>query len=419
MDRFMVYGGHRLEGSLRASGAKNAVLPILAAVLLNPHEVALTRVPRIVDVDNMLSILVELGCSVTWAGPHELVIDASTAVGWVMPEQLAREMRSSIVMLGSILGRFGKAQLTYPGGCEIGLRPIDLHLSGLQALGAVIVEEGGHIECRGQLHGGSVTLDYPSVGATENIILATVLTSHTTVIRNAALEPEIVDLQGFLNACGAKVSGAGTATVTVEGVEALHGCTYEIMADRIEAGTYLIAAAITQGDVTVTGVQPGLLQPVLAKLREGGCVVDESTDWIRARATNRPSVLRAVQTRPYPGFPTDMQAQFMVYMTIMQGTGMMEENIFENRYKHSSELIRMGADIIIRDRNAIIHGVPRLKGARVAATDLRGGACLVLAGLQAEGCTLVENAHLIDRGYESLDQRLVGLGGAVERLRSE
>lgn len=413
---FLVKGGRRLSGGVRVCGSKNAVLPILAASLLTDGDVVLENCPKLTDVDNMLRILQYLGCNAN-LGNGTVTLNASGAALWEMPEHLSRELRSSIFLLGPILGRFGRALFTYPGGCEIGQRPIDFHLKGLRVLNAAIEETHGYIVCKpSRLTGATVNLDYPSVGATENVMMAAVKAEGRTVIHNAAMEPEIQSLQDFINAMGGNVRGAGTPTVEIEGVRRLHGAEYSIPADRIVAGTYLTAVAIAGGEAELTDAQPECMGPVLSKLRDAGCELKCGARSVHIRCAGRPAALRLIETLPYPGFPTDMQAQFFALSTISKGSTMIVENVFENRFRHAAELIRMGAEVAVRDRMALIHGVERLTGAAVAAYDLRGGAALVLAGLAAEGATRVDGVHYIDRGYEALDRDLSLLGADITRI---
>ena len=414
MDVFRIMGGNRLSGTVRLSGAKNAVLPILAAALLTGEPVVLKDCPRLKDVSNMLAILQTLGCTYRQKD-GEIAIDASCAQGWEMPDELSKQLRSSIFMMGSILGRFRRATVTYPGGCEIGLRPIDLHLSGLRALGVKITEAHGMIYCDGsEMRGGEVQLDFPSVGATENVMMAAVLSKGQTVIHNAAREPEIWDLQNFINAMGGQVSGAGSSTIFIEGVEHLHGAVYSPLPDRIVAGTLMAAAAVTGGELELDNVRPGDLAAVNDKMRQAGCAIETQGARLFLRA---PQALRPVRisTQPFPGFPTDMQAQMMAMACLAQGTSVIVENVFENRFAQASQLRRMGADILINDRTAVIHG-GRLTGASVMSRDLRGGAALVIAALAAEGVSEVGNVEFIDRGYEALEDTLNALGARIQRL---
>ncbi len=418
MASIVVAGGRTIAGSARVSGAKNAALPILAACLLNAGPVTLKNCPRLRDVENMLRILEALGVQARREG-EDLLLDAGGATGYVMPQAPSKELRSSIFMLGPLLGRFGRAVCTYPGGCEIGHRPIDLHIRGLAMLGAEIREEHGLILCEGEkLTGADIHLDYPSVGATENIMMAAVRAEGETVIYNAAREPEIEDLQTFLRELGYRVSGAGSSTVRIRGggrVPAEKAVTHSVIPDRIVTGTLLCAAAITGGSITLTGANPGHVGSVTAKLREAGCTVLLGEDSIFLSAPKRLSEIRLIETLPYPGFPTDMQAQFFALCTVANGTSMIVENVFENRFRHGTELQRMGASFTQKDRTIVVRGVERLTGARVTAWDLRGGAALALAGLQAEGDTIIENAQLIDRGYERLDDMLNRLGADIKR----
>lgn len=416
MEAFVVEGGVVLRGEARVDSAKNAVLPILAAAVLTPEEIVLHNVPDITDVGHMAAILTMLGCRVERSG-RDMTVDCGGIHSWEMPDQLSKQIRSSIFLLGPILARFRKATVTFPGGCEIGLRPIDLHLSGLRQLGVEISEEGGLIHCDGRnMHAGEVHFDYPSVGATENVMMAAVLLPGITVIHNPAREPEIADLQAFINAMGGKIRGAGTHYIAVEGVERLHGTAWTPMADRIVAGTLLAAAAITGGEITLTNAPESDMVAVTAKLREMGCRLEERPGWIHLRAPKRLTAFAQLQTQPHPGFPTDMQVQMLALLSTAEGMGVITENVFENRFTHAGDLNRMGAHILCTGRTAVVRGVPELYGARVTARDLRGGAALVLAGLRARGETLVDHAELIDRGYDHLERQLSRLGGKVRRV---
>lgn len=416
MESLVVQGGRRLEGTLRVDGAKNAVLPILAASAMTEDTVHLLDVPDILDVRRMTDILDMLGCETHRCG-HRMTVSGRSMRKSEMPDQLSKQIRSSIFLLGPILSRFRRATVTYPGGCEIGLRPIDLHLSGLRALGVDVCEEGGVIHCDGAaMHAGEVHLDYPSVGATENVIMASVCLPGTTTIHNAAREPEIVDLCRFICAMGGRVHGAGSPTVVVDGVKSLHGTTYAPMPDRIVAGTLLAAGAITGGTVELTNAPVAEMHAICAKLREMGCTLQEKTDAIRLEAPQRLTAFPILQTQPHPGFPTDMQAQMLALLCVAEGTGVIVENVFENRFTHAGDLNRMGARIICSGRTAIVRGTESLTGAHVTARDLRGGAALVLAGLKAQGETVIEHAELIDRGYERLESRLCCLGAEVTRI---
>lgn len=416
MEAFVVEGGVALRGEARVDSAKNAVLPILAAAVLTPEEIVLHNVPDITDVGHMAAILTMLGCRVERSG-RDMTVDCGGIHSWEMPDQLSKQIRSSIFLLGPILARFRKATVTFPGGCEIGLRPIDLHLSGLRQLGVEISEEGGLIHCDGRnMHAGEVHFDYPSVGATENVMMAAVLLPGTTVIHNPAREPEIADLQAFINAMGGKIRGAGTHYIAVEGVERLHGTAWTPMADRIVAGTLLAAAAITGGEITLTNAPESDMVAVTAKLREMGCRLEERPGWIHLRAPKRLTAFAQLQTQPHPGFPTDMQVQMLALLSTAEGMGVITENVFENRFTHAGDLNRMGAHILCTGRTAVVRGVPELYGAHVTARDLRGGAALVLAGLRARGETLMDHAELIDRGYDHLERQLSRLGGKVRRV---
>ena len=417
MDTYIINGGEKLYGKLQIQSAKNAVLPLLAASILTDELVKIRGVPPITDVENMLRILAEVGCKIKRRGDCT-VIDSSGAISHEIPARLTKELRSSVFMLGSVLTRFRKAKISYPGGCDIGLRPIDLHLSGLKRLGVEIIEEGGFIECRAdKLTGAEILLDFPSVGATENIILAAVKAEGVTVIRNAAKEPEIIDLQNFLNAMGAKVRGAGGGTVVIDGVKKLCGVEYAPIKDRIEAGTHLIAAAMCGGEIEVEGVFPENIAALLHKLRENGCKIHTKNDKIVLSSDGRLQSVNLVETMPFPGFPTDLQAQYSTLCSVARGTTLVVENLFETRYKFAAELKRMGADITVRNRTAVIRGVKKLHGAKVTAGDLRGGAALVLAALVADGETTVLDLSHIDRGYADFEYKLKKLGAKIRRVR--
>ncbi len=410
-----IVGGKRLSGIARPRAAKNAVLPILAAAVMVDGQVVLEGCPRLLDTQNMLEILRTLGVSCAWSGPN-IELDATQAFNHEMPGELSRQLRSSIFMMGPLLGRFRKAACTYPGGCEIGLRPIDLHLKSLRALGVVIREAHGMIYCDGRdMRGGEITLDFPSVGATENAMMAAALIRGTTVIHNPAREPEIWDLQQFLNAAGGDVRGAGTGMIEIHGVRQLTGQRYRPIPDRIEAGTILAAVAMTGGEVELLGVSPAHMASTLDKLREADCEIEATEGRIRLRAPEKLFPI-ALTTLPFPGFPTDMQAQMMALACVANGTSVIVENLFESRFAHAGQMRLMGADITVHDRVAVVRG-GRLSGAHVVARDLRGGAALVLAALAAEGTTEVEGVSLIDRGYESIERTLNELGAGIVRLR--
>ena len=416
MDKYRIRGGKKLEGEIRVIGAKNAILPVLAAVILTQRPVILHDFPSLVDVENMLLILNSIGCRVRREN-SALVVDPSGADSWIIPDRYVKEIRSSIVMLGAVLARMKKAKITYPGGCEIGQRPINLHLHGLKQLGVVINEAHGYLECEAaNMTGADIHLDYPSVGATENIMLAATRAKGQTVIRNAAKEPEIVDLQNFINSMGGRVCGAGSNTIAIDGVEHFHETEYTVIPDRIVAGTYLVAAAITGSEIVVHNVNMEHIQAIVTKLRETGCMITPFQHSVKIKAPQRLWAIENTKTYPYPGFPTDMQALLMSVLSVAKGTSIITENIFENRFKHVPELIRMGANIRTEGKIAVIQGVPDLKGAEVSAGDLRGGAALVMAGLKAEGETVVDNILHIDRGYENLDEYLRGVGADINRV---
>lgn len=417
MDTLVIQGGRRLSGKVTVSGAKNSALPAIAACLLASGECAIEGVPDLVDVRTMLDVLIELGVKAE-IRPGSVRIDAREIGTHEAPYELVRRMRASFLVMGPLLARLGKARISLPGGCAIGSRPIDLHLKGFEALGAEISMGYGSIEAVAPngLTGAHVYLDFPSVGATENIMMAATLARGTTVIENAAEEPEIVDLANLLNSMGAKIRGAGTNVLKIEGVDSLGPAVHTIIPDRIEAGTFMVAAAITGGRIRVENVLPEHLKPITAKLREAGAYVEEDDASVVVWADER---LKAVdiKTMPHPGFPTDLQAQFMALMATARGTSMITETVFENRFMHVDELKRMGANIKIDGRSAVVEGVERLTGAPVKATDLRAGAALVLAGLAAEGETELMYVYHIDRGYEKLENKLNALGASIVRRK--
>ncbi len=415
MRAYIVEGGRPLMGPVRVHGAKNSVLPILAAAILAPGESVIHNCPALSDVDSSLAILRRLGCRAEQAG-DTITVDASALTGSAVPDHLMREMRSSVIFLGAILGRTGEAELSLPGGCELGPRPIDLHLEAIRALGAQVREEsGGRLYCRGKLTGGEIVLARPSVGATENAMLAAVAAEGTTVLHNAAREPEIADLQGFLRTLGAQVRGAGSSTIVIEGGKPLHGGEFTVMGDRIVACTYLSAAAAAGGSITVTGADPAHLSAVTAVFSEAGCAVRSGGGGVELISRRPLESAGAVHTAPYPGFPTDAQPPVMAALARGRGTTLFVEHIFENRYRHVSELRRMGADIRVEGRVAVVCGVPALHGAAVEAADLRGGAALLVAALGAEGESVITGVHHLDRGYASLEADLCALGGRVRR----
>ena len=419
MSRLLIRGGNRLQGEVTIQGAKNSVLPILAATILTGGSVELRRCPRLRDVEASIRILQALGCKAGWRG-DVLEVDTAGMTGCDVPDALMREMRSSVIFLGAILARCGEASLTSPGGCELGPRPIDLHLSGLRALGAEIDDTGGTLHCKAaKLTGREIVLGFPSVGATENLMLAACGAEGVTVLSNAAREPEIEDLQGFLNTCGAEITGAGTSTVVIRGGRPLHGGTYTILPDRIAAATYLAAAAATGGDVFLRDIDYRHLSTVTGVLRQAGCTLSCQEDGIRLVSDGRLRAVSPIRTAPYPGFPTDAQAVVMSALLRSSGTTVFVENIFESRYHHVPELVRMGADIRLEGRVAVVCGVDRLQAARVRAMDLRGGAALVIAGLQAHGVTTVEHLHHIRRGYSDLPGDLALLGAHIHTENTE
>ena len=420
MDKIVVAGGTRLSGTIEASGAKNAALPILIATLLAPGEHRLTNLPLLVDVSSTLSLLGRIGCP-SLMGASSTRVDTTRIAFSEAPYDVVRKMRASVLVLGPLLARHGECRVSLPGGCAIGVRPIDQHLKGLEALGARFVLEGGYVHGTADgLRGAEIHLDMPTVTGTENILMACTLAEGTSVIHNAAREPEIVDLACFLRSLGAKIEGDGTSTITIEGVSRLTPASrpYHVLPDRIETGTYLCAAAVAGGDITVTNARPDDLGPVLQTLRAAGCEVTTGEDWIRCR---RDGPLDAVQvnTQPHPGFPTDMQAQLMAVACLARGTSVFTENIFENRYMHAAELLRMGARVDVQGRVASVTGVDRLTGAAVMASDLRASAALVLAGLAADGLTEVLRIYHLDRGYENLVGKLRGVGAHIARVSDD
>jgi UDP-N-acetylglucosamine 1-carboxyvinyltransferase len=416
MDKLQIRGGTPLEGEVRISGAKNAALPILAGTLLAEGPVSVGNVPHLQDVTTMIELLGRMGVSVTIDDKMRVEVDASTLRECVAPYELVRTMRASIVVLGPLLARFGKADVSLPGGCAIGARPVNIHVDGLRAMGADIQIENGYIRARAdKLHGARLVLETVTVTGTENLLMAATLAEGETVIENAAREPEVVDLANFLSAMGAKIRGAGTDRIVVEGVERLHGAHYDVLPDRIETGTYLVAGAITRGHVRVKGTRPDHLDAVLAKLQEAGAKIRCGENWIELDMNGRRPRSVDIRTAPYPAFPTDMQAQFAALNTIAEGVGAVTETIFENRFMHMLEMRRLGAEIRIEANTAIIRGVEKLTAAPVMATDLRASASLVLAGLVAEGTTDVLRIYHIDRGYECIEEKLEQLGAQIKR----
>ena len=418
MDKLVIHGGRQLNGELRISGAKNAALPILAATLLSSEQTTVRNLPHLHDITTMIELLGCMGVQLTIDEKLSIEVDANDITDFSAPYELVKTMRASILVLGPMVARFGRAHVSFPGGCAIGSRPVDLHLRGLEAMGATVNVEGGYInaEVNGRLQGARILMETVTVGGTENIMMAATLAEGQTVIENAAREPEVVDLALFLIAMGAKITGHGSDTIVIDGVEALHGCTYDVMPDRIEAGTYLTAAAATGGKVKVRDVCPDHLEVVLSKLEEAGATIDVGSDWIELDMHGRRPRAVSIKTAPYPGFPTDMQAQITAMNAIAEGTGTVTETVFENRLIQTHEMNRMGANIVIEGNTAIINGQETLQGAPVMATDLRASASLVIAGLVAQGETHVDRIYHIDRGYECIEEKLQLLGADIRRL---
>ena len=416
MDKLVIEGGVPLTGSVAISGAKNAALPILTAALLTDEPLLINNVPHLRDVSTMLNLLMQMGVTTSLDEKGGVELRAGKITDPVAPYELVKTMRASVLVLGPLVARLGEARVSLPGGCAIGLRPVDQHLKGLQALGATIDMEQGYMIARaGRLKGTRICLDIVTVTGTENLMMAATLADGVTVIENAAREPEITDLAACLTAMGAKISGAGSDVITIEGVERLHGARYSVMPDRIETGTFLVAAAVTGGDVRLTGARPDTLDAVLDKLREAGVHIETGSDWIHVKANGALKAVN-VRTAPYPAFPTDMQAQFMALNTVAEGASRIVETIFENRFMHVQEMQRLGADIAVEGNTAVIQGVAGLNGATVMATDLRASASLVIAGLAARGETTVERIYHLDRGYERIEEKLSKLGARIRRV---
>lgn len=418
MDKFIVFGGAQLEGEVRVSGAKNAVLPLMAATLLSTGPTTITNVPNLRDVRTMLKLLEEMGSRTEHEG-ESILIDTSNLLRQEAPYELVRTMRASVLVLGPLVARYGKARVSLPGGCAIGARPIDMHLMGLKRLGAEIELKGGYIEasCKGRLKGTSIRFEQPTVGGTENIMMAACLAEGRTIIENAAREPEIVELARMLNKMGAKVQGAGSALLVIDGVEELSPVEHRVMADRIEAGTLLIAAIATRGNVLVRECPTEDMEAVIEKLRCVGAQLTPEEDGLRVQMSG--DILPVdIRTQPHPGFPTDMQAQMMALMSISNGRAAISETIFENRFMHVSELRRMGADIICEGPMAVVRGKPQLDGAPIMATDLRASACLVIAGLVAKGITEIRRIYHLDRGYDRIENKLMALGAKIQRVNA-
>ena len=417
MNKLIIKGGVPLSGQVRVSGSKNAVLPILAGALLSDGPVIVRNVPHLHDVTTTIELLGRMGVTITIGEKMSIELDPSTIQNTFAPYELVKTMRASILVLGPLLARFGKAEVSLPGGCAIGARPVDMHLSGLEAMGAKIKVEEGYIRATvDRLKGARIVMDQVTVTGTENLMMAASLAQGTTVIENAAREPEVVDLADFINAMGGRIENAGTDMITIHGVDRLQGCDYTVLPDRIETGTYLIAAAITGGKVLIKHTNPRLLDAVLAKLIEAGAMIDTGDDWIELDMEGRKPKAVNIRTSPYPGFPTDMQAQFCALNAIATGTGTVTETVFENRFMHIQEMSRLGANIHLEGNTAIIKGVGNLIGAPVMATDLRASASLILIGLVAKGETVVERIYHIDRGYDHIEEKLSRLGANIQRI---
>ena len=416
-EKLIISGGKRLQGTVRIDGAKNSALSIMAATLLTKDVCILRNVPRLTDVDTMAAVIRKLGIKVEWRGDNTLYIDSDDFNNCEAPYELVKMMRGSILVMGPLLARLKKAKISLPGGCSIGARPVDYHIKGFEALGAQVEVEKGYIEAKvDKLKGDDIYLDFPSLGATENIMMAACLAEGVTKIENAAKDPEVVELGHFLNKMGAKVKGLGTDLIEIEGIKKLHGVDYTIIPDRIEAGTYMIAAAITGGDVLIEKADPLLLKPLIVKLEEAGVRIELEKNLIKVIGPDRVKAMD-IKTLPFPGFPTDMQPQFMALSCLAKGTSVITETVFENRFVHTGDLIRMGADIKVEGHSTIIKGVKKLSAAPVMASDLRGGAALVLAGLVAEGTTELSRMYHLDRGYVKLEEKLNSLGADIKRVK--
>ena len=417
MQKIVVEGGIPLSGEVQISGAKNAVLPILCATLLADGPVEISNVPHLHDVVTTAKLLAEIGAGISIDERYGITVDPTTVHSQVAPYELVRTMRASVLVLGPLLARYGHAEVSLPGGCAIGSRPVDLHIKGLQTLGATVTDENGFIKARAdRLRGGRHVFELVSVGATENVLMAATLAEGTTILENAAMEPEIVDLAECLIALGARIEGAGTGRIVVEGVERLHGGAHSVVPDRIEAGTFLVAAAMTGGRITARRTRPDTMKAVLAKLAEAGAELECEGDRITLDMQGRRPKAVNITTAPHPAFPTDMQAQFMAMNCVASGVGVINETIFENRFMHVNELLRLGADIRVDGHTAVVRGVEQLSGAPVMATDLRASASLILAGLVAEGQTTIDRIYHLDRGYENIEEKLSGLGAKIRRI---
>lgn len=415
-DKFIITGGKRLEGSVEISGAKNSALSIMAATLLTKDVCILRNIPHLTDVDTMIAVIRKLGIKVEWKEDNTLYIDSDYFNNYEAPYELVKKMRASILVMGPLLARLHKAKISLPGGCAIGARPVDFHIKGFETLGAQVEVEKGYIKAEvNKLKGGDIYLERPSLGATENIMMAASLSEGVTKIENAAKDPEVVELGNFLIKMGAKIEGLGTDLIKINGVKKLNGVDYNIIPDRIEAGTYMIAAAITSGDILIEKIDPLLIKPLIVKLEEAGVKIKQEKDSIEVIGPNSINAVD-IKTLPYPGFPTDMQPQFMALSCVANGTSVITETVFENRFAHTGDLIRMGADIKVEGRSAIIKGVKKLSAAPVMASDLRGGAALILAGLVADGTTELSRIYHLDRGYVNLEKKLTALGADIHRV---
>ncbi|MBB1075885.1 UDP-N-acetylglucosamine 1-carboxyvinyltransferase [Rhodoferax sp. 4810] len=420
MDQFVINGGQALAGTIRAAGAKNAALPILAATLLAEGRTSLSNVPQLRDIKTMLQLLTRMGVQFTQDAQQQFIIDANEVTHYAAPYELVKTMRASILVLGPLLARFGQAEVSLPGGCAIGARPVNLHVDGLRAFGAAIEVRNGYIQAQAErLRGATFTMETVTVTGTENLLMAAVLTDGRSVLHNAACEPEVVDLANFLNAMGAKIHGAGTPTITIDGVERLIGTQYSVLPDRIETGTYLVAAAMTRGHIRIENTRADLLTAVLDKLREAGAVITSGDDWIELDMRGQRPRAVDIRTAPYPAFPTDMQAQFCALNSIADGVGQVIETVFENRFMHAVEMQRMGANIRLESNTAMCRGIERLTAAPVMATDLRASASLVLAALVADGETVIDRIYHIDRGYENIEAKFAELGANIRRVSGE
>lgn len=417
MDRLIITGGRTLSGEIRISGAKNAALPIIVATLLADEPVTVCNIPHLNDITTTMELLGRMGVSITMGEKMDVEVDSSTISNFAAPYELVKTMRASILVLGPLLARYGRAEVSLPGGCAIGSRPVNLHIHGLELMGADITVEAGYIKAKSKrLHGAKIMMDLVTVTGTENLMMAATLADGVTIIENAAREPEVVDLANCLISMGARISGAGTDVITIEGVERLHGTRYSVLPDRIETGTYLVAAAITGGNVKLKNTSPKHCDAITAKLEEAGARIETGEDWISLDMQGRSPQAVDIRTAPYPAFPTDMQAQFCALNSVAKGTGIITETVFENRFMHIQELQRMGADLALNGNSVVCNGVDKLTGAPVMATDLRASASLVLAGLVADGDTAVDRIYHIDRGYECIEEKLQQLGAQIRRV---